>query len=248
MNEAAAYYQKAIEIDNDNTLAHNNLGYALLVSGEYFEAVHQFQEALRVSPEFAAAHFNLGRALHALRHLRGAIAEYREAVGCSRTMPTPTVTWGSRCLRTVSASRRRRNSARHSRSSPITWKPAVISSCCKRTGVRGCTISDGMERNEAGPRNRRSDRPLPSESRLNGCRLLLRRTDDAGENVEIERLDEAGLPAFDGQRAHHRVVGAQPQGAMCNSMSRRFASSSSRWRKRALAATPPPTQSVRSPV
>ncbi len=80
MNEAVAYYQKAIDIDNDNALAQNNLGYALLVSGEYYEAIHHFEEALRVSPEFAAAHYNQGRALHALRHLRPAMAEYREAI------------------------------------------------------------------------------------------------------------------------------------------------------------------------
>ncbi len=41
--------------------------------------------------------------------------------------------------------------------------------------------------------------------------LLLRRSDHAGENVEIEGLDEAGLPAFDGQRAHDGIVGAESQ-------------------------------------
>lgn len=81
MDRAVVYYQKAIDIDNNNSLAHNNLGYALLVSGEYYEAIRHFEEAARISPEFAAAHLNQGQALSALGHHRAAIAEYRKAIG-----------------------------------------------------------------------------------------------------------------------------------------------------------------------
>jgi protein O-mannosyl-transferase len=80
MDRAVVYYQKALDIDNNNSLAHNNLGYALLVSGEYYEAIRHFEEAARISPEFAAAHFNQGQALYGLGHYRAAIAEYRKAI------------------------------------------------------------------------------------------------------------------------------------------------------------------------
>ena len=44
MDEAMAYYRRAIEANGDNALAHNNFGYALLLSGKYYEGLKHFMK------------------------------------------------------------------------------------------------------------------------------------------------------------------------------------------------------------
>ena len=128
-------------------------------------------------------------------------------------------------------------------------------------GARPCRL---------GPAQRRDPhfgRPLRSQARFsgspheprslqlpranNGSAVRLKRatpgrSHHAGQHIEIERLGEPRLPSFDGDRAHDGVVGAKRHRRDVQSICRRSDSSASRSRSRALAATPPPTHSVRT--
>ena len=71
----------------------------------------------------------------------------------------------------------------------------------------------------------------------------------AGQNIQLQRLEAACLVSLHGNRSHHRVVRAEPKWGHCERVTPCFSASSvNRTRNLALAATPPPTQSVVSPV
>jgi protein O-mannosyl-transferase len=73
-------FQHALEVTEDNFIAHNNLGTALDKQGQVDKAIDQYQETLRLQPEFAEAHNNLGYALGRRGQLDAAITEHREAI------------------------------------------------------------------------------------------------------------------------------------------------------------------------
>ncbi len=60
-NEALFWH--ALAVTENNYIAHNNLGNALLKKGQIDEAISQYQEAIRMKPNYAEAHYNLGGAL-----------------------------------------------------------------------------------------------------------------------------------------------------------------------------------------
>jgi len=64
-------FTHAINVTEDNFVAHNNLGAALARQGKLKDAVPHFIEALRISPDYERAHFNLGLA----RDKQGAVDE-----------------------------------------------------------------------------------------------------------------------------------------------------------------------------
>ena len=70
----------ALACTNRNSLAHNNLGLALLRGGRAEEAIAHYREALRINPAFSEAHNNLGVALRQKGQSDEAIAHYREAL------------------------------------------------------------------------------------------------------------------------------------------------------------------------
>jgi Flp pilus assembly protein TadD len=53
-------FQKALEVNNRNPYAHNNLGVALREQGEFEKAREHYRKALELDPKYARAHFNLG--------------------------------------------------------------------------------------------------------------------------------------------------------------------------------------------
>jgi tetratricopeptide (TPR) repeat protein len=59
MEEAIGYYEKALKIDRDNAVTHNNLGLALADVGRDQEAIGHFQEALKINPYYDDAINNL---------------------------------------------------------------------------------------------------------------------------------------------------------------------------------------------
>src|SRR5881296_968244 len=63
IDEAIAYYRRAIATQPDYAPAYNNLGTALREQKRIDEAVASYQQALQLQPEFATAHFNLANVL-----------------------------------------------------------------------------------------------------------------------------------------------------------------------------------------
>jgi tetratricopeptide (TPR) repeat protein len=58
--EAAALYEKAVELDSSHAAALNNLGSAMLRLGRYEEAERSFREAMAIKSDFSDPYSNLG--------------------------------------------------------------------------------------------------------------------------------------------------------------------------------------------
>ena len=73
-------FRHAVELDNNNLRAHNNLGFALAIVGEAQEAIPHFYRALDNKKIEYEAHFNLGNAFQTLKQYDKAIIHYRAAL------------------------------------------------------------------------------------------------------------------------------------------------------------------------
>ena len=73
-------FRHALEVTENNFVAHNGLGNALDGKGQTDEAINQYQEAIRLKPDFADAHYNLGNVLGRKGQLDEAISQYQEAI------------------------------------------------------------------------------------------------------------------------------------------------------------------------
>jgi Tfp pilus assembly protein PilF len=71
--------QKALAINDNNAVAHNNLGFALLAQGNVDHAVVELRRAISLDPRYALPHVNLGLALSKKGLSDEAISEYRRA-------------------------------------------------------------------------------------------------------------------------------------------------------------------------
>ena len=78
---SSALWTHALRVTNDNHLAHNNLGLALMDEGKIDEAINQYNEALRIKPNYVTARTNLGAALSKQGKTADAVASLTEAVG-----------------------------------------------------------------------------------------------------------------------------------------------------------------------
>ena len=88
------YVAKAPELNTDPNFAEarNNLGLALLQSGDNSGAKSEFLEAVHLKPSYAEAHYNLGLALHQEGKEDQARAEFEKAYEISpelRNAPRP---------------------------------------------------------------------------------------------------------------------------------------------------------------
>jgi tetratricopeptide (TPR) repeat protein len=73
-------FRHALEVTEDNYIAHNNLGFALFKKNRIDDAISQFLEAIRLKPSFAEAHINLGATLLEKGRVDEAINQYQEAI------------------------------------------------------------------------------------------------------------------------------------------------------------------------
>ena len=85
--DSEALFRHALEVTENNYLAHNNLGIALDKKGQIDEAIRQFQEALRLKPDYFDALNNLGNALAAKGRFDEAIENYRKAIQINSNHP-----------------------------------------------------------------------------------------------------------------------------------------------------------------
>ena len=79
-HDVQTLYRDTLEKNPGSTLAHNNMGGALMDEKRYAEAEAQYEEVLRIDPASTAAHFNLAEALLREGRLPEAIGEYQTAV------------------------------------------------------------------------------------------------------------------------------------------------------------------------
>jgi tetratricopeptide (TPR) repeat protein len=82
--DSETLFRHALEVTENNYLAHNNLGIALVGKGQSDEAIRQYQDAIRLKPDYAIAHNNLGNALAKQGQTDEAIRQYQE---CLRLQP-----------------------------------------------------------------------------------------------------------------------------------------------------------------
>jgi protein O-mannosyl-transferase len=73
-------FRRALELTENNALAHNNLGDALGKKGQTDEAIREYQEAIHLKPDLAEAHNNLGVALGRKGQIDEAIRQLQEAI------------------------------------------------------------------------------------------------------------------------------------------------------------------------
>jgi Flp pilus assembly protein TadD len=88
LDEAAAHYRRAIDLNPALAPAHFNLGTLLFSRGEIDPAIVELREAIRTRPEFAGAYVNLGHALETKGETEEAEREYRRAVTVDPRDPT----------------------------------------------------------------------------------------------------------------------------------------------------------------
>ncbi|MGA3206604.1 MAG: tetratricopeptide repeat protein [Syntrophales bacterium] len=73
-------FEHAIQVTDNNYLAHNNLGVALSDAGKREEAIAHYREAIRIKPSYENAYFNLGNNLSAQGRTDEAVLCYQEAL------------------------------------------------------------------------------------------------------------------------------------------------------------------------
>ncbi len=73
-------FEHAIEVTNDNHVAHCNLGAAIFEQGRLDEAISHYRQALHIKPHYVGAHYNLGTALQSQGRLDEAISHFHKAL------------------------------------------------------------------------------------------------------------------------------------------------------------------------
>jgi tetratricopeptide (TPR) repeat protein len=77
--EAIEILQRAVAIDADSALAHNNLGIAFKAVDKFDEALASFDRAVALKPRLGKLHFNRGNTLMELERFADALASFDEA-------------------------------------------------------------------------------------------------------------------------------------------------------------------------
>jgi len=75
--DSETLFRHALAVNQNNWLAHNNVGTALYRQGRDEEAIQHFQECVRLQPRYASAHLNLGNAFHRIGRDDDSIRAYR---------------------------------------------------------------------------------------------------------------------------------------------------------------------------
>jgi tetratricopeptide (TPR) repeat protein len=88
--DSRSLFQHAVDVTQNNYLAHHNLGVALAESpGSLNQAVGEFQAALKIRPDYVRALTDLGSAFAKLGRLSDAMVEYRAALALAPDLAIP---------------------------------------------------------------------------------------------------------------------------------------------------------------
>jgi Flp pilus assembly protein TadD len=79
-NNSFTLFSHAIEVTQNNYIAHNDLGVAYLSLGRYQDALESCKQAIRIEPDYADAHNNLGNVYLSLGRWQYAIEAYKQAI------------------------------------------------------------------------------------------------------------------------------------------------------------------------
>lgn len=77
---SGALFRQAVQATKDNTLAYNNLAYALYKRGETQDAIYYYRRSLRIDPDSGVAHNGLGAALQKAGQHQEALGHFRAAI------------------------------------------------------------------------------------------------------------------------------------------------------------------------
>ncbi len=78
--DSETLFRHALAVTENNPLARDNLGSALIKKGDLDGAINQFQEAIRLKPDDFEAHYCFGIALDEKGQMDEAISQYQEAI------------------------------------------------------------------------------------------------------------------------------------------------------------------------
>jgi len=79
LTDASAAFKKAIALDRNYPVFHNNLGTVYCSLKEYEKAEHAFRTALTLDPQYIKAAYNLSVALYRQQRYRDAYGAYQRA-------------------------------------------------------------------------------------------------------------------------------------------------------------------------
>jgi protein O-mannosyl-transferase len=100
LDDAAAQFQKAVDVRPDDVEAHYNLAVALADMGRREEAMTHDRRALEIDPRFEKAHNGLGDALLQAGDTGEAISQFQAALAIRPNFPEAEVNYGNAMLRT----------------------------------------------------------------------------------------------------------------------------------------------------
>ena len=89
VDEAAAAFQKALDLNPDSGVAHRALGKLLRETGQPYQAIGHYREALRIAPDDGETHADLGQCLAMIQRPDEALAEFRAAMRLDPRAPAP---------------------------------------------------------------------------------------------------------------------------------------------------------------
>jgi protein O-mannosyl-transferase len=82
-HDSVTLFSHALEVTSRNGVAENNLGAALVETGQPQAALPHFLAAVQFAPDLASAHYNLGVLFQQQNQLIDAAAQYRQAIAVS---------------------------------------------------------------------------------------------------------------------------------------------------------------------